>query len=635
MFSYNNQYLIKDGKPWFPVMGEIHYSRFPREHWLDSLNKMKMGGVGIAASCVIWIHHEEIEGEVDFTGNKDIGAFVRACGEAGLYAFLRIGPWCHAEVRNGGFPDWLLRYNTRTNDALYLEQAERYYSLIFEQVRGLLHKDGGPIIGIQIENEYGHVGGEAGEEGELHMKNLSSIAKKVGFDVPYYTATGWGGAVTGGMVPVMSGYCEAPWDQRLTEIEPSGNYIFTHERYDGNIGTEYKIGDRITFDMAKFPYLAAELGGGLQVTKHRRPVARAKDIGAMSLVKIGSGVNLLGYYMYHGGTNPKGKLTSLQETRDTGYWCDLPELSYDFRAPIGEYGQITDTYKEIKLLSYFLADFGSEFAKMQTYIPPENPLNPCNLTDLRWSVRHNGEWGFVFVNNYQRCHVMAEHKEILLDIRINDKSVETTPISVNDGDFFFYPFNMPVNGGVIKWAAATPFCMDGDTAVFYGDQDAVFMTEGNPDYRLISREEALDSYKYKSTLNFSRFPIVPAGADKWELLKHEDMSGCCELAETAPGKYLIRLTYTDYSDDWFLRIAYRGESARAYVCGQLVADNFYCGPPWEISLKHIGLPQEIVLEVETLYEGDGIFLEEWPQMENGKTNRVDTISMIREIRVIL
>lgn len=97
-----------------------------------------------------------------------------------------------------------------------------------------------------------------------------------------------------------------------------------------------------------YPYLTAELGGGVQVTHHRRPRVAAEDIGAMSVCKLGSGCNLLGYYMYHGGTNPKGKLSSLQESTAVGSFCDVTELSYDFQAPIREYGQISQTAKEIE-----------------------------------------------------------------------------------------------------------------------------------------------------------------------------------------------------------------------------------------------------------------------------------------------
>ena len=92
----------------------------------------------------------------------------------------------------------------------------------------------------------------------------------------------------------------------------------------------------------------AELGGGLQVTMHRRPVAKGCDVGTMSTVKMGSGAGLLGYYMYHGGGNPEGKTVRLQESRATGYLNDLPEINYDFNAPIRRYGTISDSYREIK-----------------------------------------------------------------------------------------------------------------------------------------------------------------------------------------------------------------------------------------------------------------------------------------------
>lgn len=101
-------------------------------------------------------------------------------------------------------------------------------------------------------------------------------------------------------------------------------------RNDGNIGSDYAPGMELSFDKDAYPYLTAELGGGVQVTHHRRPRVAAEDIGAMSVCKLGSGCNLLGYYMYHGGTNPKGKLSSLQESTAVGSFCDVPEISYDF-----------------------------------------------------------------------------------------------------------------------------------------------------------------------------------------------------------------------------------------------------------------------------------------------------------------
>jgi hypothetical protein len=478
-YSFDSKSLFQDEKRWFPVMGEIHYSRYPDSAWKEALLKMKEGGVDIVSSYVIWIHHEEIENQFDWTGWRNLRKFVETIKECGLKMILRIGPWSHAEVRHGGFPDWLLAKcpNARaTNDEKYFAEVEKFYRATFAQVDGLLLKDGGPIIGVQIENEFGHCGGLTGEEGEFHMKRLAKMAKEIGFDVPLFTATGWGGAVTAGLLPVMGGYCEAPWDPRITEIEPSGNYVFTYERNDHAIGCDFGLGEGITFDMTKFPYLTAELGGGLQVTLKRRPVSHPKDIGAMSLAKMGSGCNLLGYYMYHGGQNPDGKLTTLEENIATGSLNDMSVKNYDFRAPLGQYGLPNGTYGEIKLYSLFVHDFGEKFASTDTFLPESNPVKPENFTDLRTSWRTyeckkcGEKRGYVFVNNYQRRNRMAQHKNVILSAPEQFGEVKFPAVDIDDQDFFFLPFNMKVGGGTLKTSLATPLCIlenPRKTYVFY------------------------------------------------------------------------------------------------------------------------------------------------------------------------
>ena len=523
--TYDPISLIVDGKRIFPMMGEMHFSRYPRKYWEEELLKMKAGGIDIVSLYVIWIHHEEIQGEYDFTGDRDLHAFLETVQKCGLYSILRIGPWAHGEARNGGFPDWLLEdarangYETRTDAPRYLEHVRRFYEKTYEQSEGFFIKDGGPVIGIQIENEYGHCGGKGGEEGEQHMRTLLAMAKEIGFETPIYTATGWGGAVTGGMIPVMGGYCEAPWDQRTTEIEPSGNYIFTRERNDHNIGSDHGLGVGITFEMDKFPYLTAELGGGLQVTKHRRPIATGTDTAAMTMTKLGSGANLLGYYMYHGGTNPKGKLTTLQETRETGYPNDLPECSYDFNAPLREYGQMEDTYRHVRLLSAFIHDFGDDLTDMLYTEQPGNPAKPEDLKSLRTAVRfkraigpdgNTYPRGYFFVNNYQRRYEMALHRDTCLTAYAEDGKEILAAFpnrDVADGDYFFYPFGMPVGEKALLTIDATPVCVlhgagsDGkDAYVFYTDSDRQAQADvrGDLDGNIIivlTANEALHSSK--------------------------------------------------------------------------------------------------------------------------------------------
>jgi beta-galactosidase GanA len=150
----NSRSLVLDNKPWLPVMGEFHFSRYPESQWEHEILKMQAAGVNILSTYVFWIHHEEIEGNFDWTGQRDLRHFVELCARHGMYVWLRIGPWAHGEVRNGGFPDWVTRLpNTRTNDPLYLHFVERFFNQIGLQVRGLTFKDGGPVIGTQLENE--------------------------------------------------------------------------------------------------------------------------------------------------------------------------------------------------------------------------------------------------------------------------------------------------------------------------------------------------------------------------------------------------------------------------------------------------------------------------------------------------
>lgn len=665
-YGFTPQYMTKNGQPWFPIMGEFHYSRYPRQYWKESLYKMMAGGVETVSTYVFWLHHEEVENEYDFTGQRDLRAFVETVKECNMTLFLRIGPWCHGEARNGGLPDWVLQkdYQERTNDERYLADVERYYGKIADEVKGLLYKDGGPIIGIQIENEYGHCGGLQGEEGEEHMRLLTKLAKKVGFDVPYYTATGWGGAVTGGLLPVMGGYCEAPWDPRLTEIEPSGNYVFTKERNDHNIGSDYGFGTGITFDMDKFPFLTAELGGGLQVTHHRRPVARPKDIGAMSMVKLGCGVNLLGYYMYHGGTNPTGKLTTLQETTETGYPNDLPVFSYDFAAPIREFGQMSETLREIKLLTMFTQDFGSSLCEMETYLPETNPLYQSNFEDIRSSVRRKGNSGYLFVNNYQRRYTMADHMQEILMVQLEDEVITYPPRDIRNGDFFFLPFNMQVGDGFLKKAHATPLCVihhgTHETYVFYTDIEPQYEWVKEPNSTkvlTITRNEALCSWKIGKDIeylliteadvisndtgyeiiahkaerikSYPQLPTVPtgyvySGSDNGFYVYEPEseigasMVDCTLISEDDDEKtYELKLTYPKDINDCFVRIDFGGDMAKLYVDEKWVGDCFYTGEPWEIGIKRFGFPTKLKVSIKALKENAAVFLEKWPDFTDG------------------
>ena len=127
-------HLLREGKPWYPVMGEFHYSRYPAAEWEIELRKMKALGVQVVATYVFWIHHEEEQGVFRTDGDLDLRRFLLTCHKVGLEVLLRIGPWAHGECRNGGFPDWLQHdasIRLRTDDPKYLALVAGFYRHIF------------------------------------------------------------------------------------------------------------------------------------------------------------------------------------------------------------------------------------------------------------------------------------------------------------------------------------------------------------------------------------------------------------------------------------------------------------------------------------------------------------------------
>ncbi len=211
--------LLLNGKPWTPVMGEFHFARYPENEWREELLKMKAGGIDIVSTYVFWIHHEEIEGQFDWSGSRNLRRFIQTCQEVGLKVFVRCGPWDHGEVRNGGFPDWLLAkgWKLRSDDTNYLNKVKIFYDQIAKQLDGLFWKNGGPVIGIQFENEY--------KGPAEHLVTLKRMGQEAGLDAPVYTRTGWdqprGQMPFGELIPLYGVYAEGFWDRKLTPM-PAG-----------------------------------------------------------------------------------------------------------------------------------------------------------------------------------------------------------------------------------------------------------------------------------------------------------------------------------------------------------------------------------------------------------------------------
>lgn len=480
--SVNNRYIELNRKPFFPIVGEFHYSRFPNKYWEESILKMKAGGINVIATYVFWNIHERAKGIFDWEGDRNLRRFVELCEKHDIYLIVRIGPFCHGEIRNGGLPDWLYgqNFDVRSNDPEYLFYVDRLYKNIGSQLAGKLFKDGGKIIGIQLENEFQHSASkwalhypgspseytsarrdkditQAGvaegiannkfaDYGKNHMNTLKRLAHEDGLDVPIYNATGWGNAsiVENGSIPVMAAYTYPTW----TNCVPSDFYRYK----DIRLKPDYSP---VSYNPEDYPSISAEIGSGILVTNRRRPEVPYESHVPLIVRTLGSGSNGIGYYMYHGGSTPQ--IDNIFYSEEVG---GLPKINYDFQAPIGEFGQVRPSFNYLKTLHLFLQSFGGNLAPMGTILPQTNQeITNDNIKTLRYAVRAKDNSGFVFMHNYQD-HI--ENMD-LNGLSISVKTANSTIRIPSEGGFtlkkeesIILPFNLNISGVNIKCATVQP-----------------------------------------------------------------------------------------------------------------------------------------------------------------------------------
>ena len=597
--TWDRHSLIIDGHRVCPVMGEIHYSRLPANEWADEVRKMKEGGVTIIATYVFWSHIEEEEGIFRWDGQRNLRRFIEICKEQEMPVVLRLGPFCHGEVRNGGIPDWMFQKGCkmREQNPTFMHYAELLYRQIFTQVQGLQWKDGGPVIAAQFDNEYRGRG--------EYLMALKKIAQEIGFDLPFYTRTGWPELRTpvpyGEMLPLYGDYADGFWDKEITET--CGNYYkafnFKAFRSSTAIGTDLlgKQEAKLNQGDEQYPYFTCELGGGMATAYHRRPFVYPEDAYSMALVKLGSGSNLLGYYMYHGGTNPEGKLFTLNECQTSPATAnnDLPVCTYDFQAPLGEYGQTYPQYYMLRPLHLFMQDWGEVLAPMEASFPAPQDLKKGDDSQLRWACRSTGGSGFIFVNNYERLQNLSAKKNVALslgDVRLPKMLIPAGAMAI-----------FPVNIDGIRYATAQLVAKrDGKIYMMQikGIPTTIALQHGKTlkkvkalglskpvcqNIYLLSQEDAerlFLSEKIKDTRKKSIAFTKVKDADMLRTIK----KGRAKVAEAPTEQdwnqaavYHIELPVVK-ADSSLLSISYRGDCARLYADGHLIADNFYYGRPF-------------------------------------------------------
>lgn len=446
-------WIERGGNPWFPITGEIHYSRIPRDRWRDVLGHARAGGLTSVATYVFWQAHEPEPGQFRWDGQLELRAFIEEAATHGLDVVVRLGPWAHGEARYGGFPDWLVerKLHTRTNDPEYLELVRAFYAETISQLVGLSHADGGPVIGAQIENEL--------YDQPQHLAHLRELAQELGLHVPIWTATGWGGAeVPESLLPVYSAYSDGFWDDELTEWPEFSAFHFRYSpvRDDLSVGADLREAlDGITLDPRAVPlkdddavpFATCELGGGMHVAYHRRPIVAPADVAALALAKVGSGSIWQGYYMYAGGTQRTGPHGSEQESHATGYPNDVPRVTYDFAAPIGEHGQIRPHHHYLRAQHLWLQQDGHRIAAMATTVGGGS----ADPEVLRWAVRSDGRSGYLFASTYQpaKAALPAQHDvQFTVTLDDGDVTVPTQPLTIPAGVSLVWPLRYPLAPGV-------------------------------------------------------------------------------------------------------------------------------------------------------------------------------------------
>lgn len=320
-FTLAKSEFLLDGKPFQIISGEIHPARVPAEYWRHRIQMAKAMGCNTIAAYIFWNYHESEPGVFDFqTGNHNIAAFIRIVQEEGMFLMLRPGPYVCAEWEFGGLPSYLLRIpdiKVRCMDPRYTEAVERYIKTLALQVKELQVTKGGPIVMVQVENEYGSYGND-----RTYMKWLQEVWKKNGIEVPFYTSDG--------ATPFMLEAGSLP--DAAIGLDPAANASDFAEATKAN---------------PNVPSFCSELYPGW-LTHWGEKWQRPDTAGLIKDVKwLMDNKKSFNFYVIHGGTN-FGYWAGANAFSPTQYQPDV--TSYDYDAPINEMGQATPKYIALRNL---------------------------------------------------------------------------------------------------------------------------------------------------------------------------------------------------------------------------------------------------------------------------------------------
>ena len=318
ILTYDNKQFLMDGEPFRIISGAIHYFRIHPDYWEDRLTKLRACGFNTVETYTCWNLHERREGEFDFSGMLDIGRFIETAEKLGLYVIVRPGPYICSEWEFGGLPSWLLRYpgmGLRCNDPVYLEKVTPYYRELLVRIRPHLSTNGGGVIMMQVENEYGSYGDDS-----EYIRRVAAIYRENGIDCQLFTSDGtalW--MLSGGTVP------------ELLAVANFGS------------GVPKRAAEMRAFRPDQ-PFMCGEFWCGWFDHWYEEHHTRTPEEVSSMVQEFFDVDGSFNFYMFHGGTN----FGFLNGANHTGTQYQPTITSYDYCAPLSEAGDMTETYYAIR-----------------------------------------------------------------------------------------------------------------------------------------------------------------------------------------------------------------------------------------------------------------------------------------------
>lgn len=345
-FAVSGQQYLLDGKPYQIISGEMHYTRIPRAYWRDRFRMARAMGLNTITTYVFWNVHEPRPGVFDFSGQNDVAEYIREAQDEGLHVILRPGPYVCAEWDLGGFPSWLLKDRSlvlRSEDPKYLAAVQEWFARLGKEIKPLLLGNGGPIIAIQVENEYGSFGND-----HAYMEAVKDALDKSGMDGPVlYTADG-PEQIPNGSLP------ELPAVINFGTGDAEQSFAVLHRLRPGG------------------PFMSGEYWAGWfdhWGEKHHRTDGEREAAELEWMLKPGYSVSV---YMFHGGTS----FGWMNGANSDGKNYQPDTTSYDYDAPLDEQGAPRDKFFR------FRDAIARAIGQTPPAVPPANPVRNFPVSPL-------------------------------------------------------------------------------------------------------------------------------------------------------------------------------------------------------------------------------------------------------------